>query len=211
MVYYISGGNKETSVQGLIGEILTPVDRDLDTVELLDSRPDGRWSVSFGLGPSGRPVDGTHVPTRLRRERIKANEGRPINDVRNIWGGGLLVSAGFKEVVERFEPGVHQFFPITIEQGGKPQFERFAFYVCNRIDTLAKDKCVPQVGEDERWRPGLNGADPKEKRVFDSKKSASFHAWHEKYTLGRFVSDALAEALGVEKLSGLKISKQHSV
>ena len=210
MVYSISCGNKETSVQGLIGEVLTPIDGDLDKVELVDTSPDGRWRLSFKRGGSGRAVDGTYMPTRLERERIKANKGCPIDDVRCIWGRGLLVSAPFKEVVERFEPGVHQFFPITIEQGGKPEFERYGFYICNRLDTLAKDKCVPPVEEDKMWRPDDVPAS-EAMRVFDSKKSASFHAWNEKYTRGRFVSDALAEALAAASLSGLSISRQPSV
>ncbi|TQV65615.1 imm11 family protein [Aliiroseovarius halocynthiae] len=156
--------------------------------------------MSFDLGGSGRPVNGTHMPTRLRRKRVSDNKGFPIDDVRNIWGGGLLVSAAFKDVVERFEPGVHQFFPITIEQGGKAQFERFGFYICNRLDTLAKDECVPPVGEDEQWKR-IRGQEYK--KIFDTQKIGSHHVWHDKYTIGTFVSDALHEALTEADLSGL--------
>ena len=106
------------------------------------------------------------MPTRLRR---KGNEEFPFYEVFEAWGKGLLVTEKFKQIVERFEPDVHQFLPVDIEQGGKVIAKRYFFYICNRLDTLAKDASIPPVGEDERYMPVHDGND---KKIFDTKKLA---------------------------------------
>ncbi|KJZ18241.1 hypothetical protein TW80_14995 [Loktanella sp. S4079] len=104
MPYHIAGGSNDPRVDLKHSEILEPIDGAYKKLELIDSSQDGKYAVTFNSGNSGRPVDPTHMPTRLRR---KGNEGRPLFDIDNMWGGGLLVTERFKEIVESFEPGVH--------------------------------------------------------------------------------------------------------
>ena len=197
MVYHISGGAPDPKLAGILTQVLIPVDGDFDKVELIDPSQDGRWGVSFRTGGSGRPIDTTHMPTRLRR---KGNEEFPFYEVARTRGKGLLVTEKFKQIVERFEPDVHQFLPVDIEQRGKVIAKRYFFYICNRLDTLAKDACIPAVGKDEHYMPNYDGND---KMVFSTKKIGSCHAWHDKYTIGRFMSDELVTALAEQNFLGM--------
>ncbi len=201
MPYHIAGGGRDPRVELKHEEILEPIDGDYKKLELKDTSLDGKYSVTFSGGYGGRPVDPTYMPTRLRR---KGNEGRPLHDVRNIWGGGLLVTERFKGIVECFEAGVHQFFPIQIEQRGKVIADRYIFYVCNRLDTLAKDLCVPPVAEGAKYMPAYDGND---RMVFDAKKIGAHHAWNDRFTIGRMVSNELFDALAAADFTGLGFEK----
>ena len=69
MVYHITGG----MVPGHWTENeLYAIDGDFAKVKLIDeSQDDGMWLDSLTFD-SGRPVDGTHMPTRLRRGAMAA-------------------------------------------------------------------------------------------------------------------------------------------
>lgn len=129
-------------------------------------------------------------------------------DVDSGWGGGLIVNEKFKDIVEAFEPGVHQFFPIQIEQGGKVIAERFIFFICNRLDTLAKDQCVPPVGPDAQYRPIHDGND---RRVYDTAKIGGHHAWCDRFSRGTMVSNALFDALFAENFTGFGFKKYDQI
>ena len=201
MPHHIAGRKIDPRVPIMHNENWVYLDGDVDKITLLDESSDGRFPVNFGLGKSGRPVDPTYMPTRIRR---KGNRGLPIYDVDITWGGGLHVTERFKSIVEAFEPGVHQFFPIQIEQGGKVIAERFIFFICNRLDTLAKDQCVPPVGPDAQYCPIHDGND---RVVFDSTKIGAHHAWHDRFTLGRMVSNALCDELNAQDFTGFSSRK----
>ncbi len=205
MPYHIAGGSRDPRVELKHTEILEPIDGNPKKLELKDTSPDGKYSVTFSGGNSGRPVDPTYMPTRLRR---KGNEGRPLYDVDNMWGGGLLVTDRFKEIVESFEPGVHQFFPIQIEQRGKVIADRYIFYVCNRLDTLAKDLCVPPVAEGAKYMPAYDGND---QIIYDSSKIGSDHAWNDRFNIGRLVSNELFDALAAADFTGFGFKKYDQI
>lgn len=196
MPYHISGGKIDPRVPIDHNEIFVCLDGDPKKLTLIDESPDGRFSVKFELGNSGRPVDPTHMPTRCRR---KGNKGLPVYEVDNTWGGGLRVTAKFKDIVESFEPDVHQFFPLQIEQGGKVIAERFIFYICNRLDTLAKDLCRPKVERGKRYMPVRDGTD---KRVYDLSKIGGHHAWRDRFSSGAMISNELLAALSEQDFTG---------
>lgn len=197
MVYHIAGGNTDPRVPLKHEEILEPVDGDYKLITLVDALDEHGNHFSFHEGGAGRPVDPTHMPTRLRR---KGNKGLPLHDMREIWGKGLLVNQTFKDIVEGLEPNVHQFFPMAIEQDGKVIFERYYFHICNYLDALAKDKCVPPVAPGRIYMPTHDGND---RVVFDTQKVGKHHAWNDHSTIGRFVSNELLEALQSAELTGL--------
>ncbi len=197
MVYHIAGSNSDDSVPLKHEEILNPIDGDVSKITVIDTSRDGGRIASFSTGYSGRAIDPTHMPTRMRR---KGNTGLPLHKVHEIWGGGLLVSDTFRNIVERFEPDVHQFFPIAIELRGKVIFERFYFHICNRLDTLAKDKCVPPVEVGKLYMPAYDGND---KVIFDTAAIGGHHFWNDKFSLGRYVSNQAFSALKDANLTGL--------
>ncbi|KJZ20525.1 hypothetical protein TW80_07005 [Loktanella sp. S4079] len=65
---------------------------------------------------------------------------------------------------------------------------------------MAKDACIPPVGDDEHYMPSYDGND---KMVFSTQKIGSCHAWHDKYTIGRFISDELFTALAEQNFLGM--------
>ena len=106
------------------------LDGDIKAVKLLDDTPDegGRPSILRG----GRPIDPTHVPTRVRwKDRKKL----PMGD----FDGGPIesVSARAKALIERFEPEMHQFLPVEfVDIDGNFLEHRWFLIVCNRLDTI---------------------------------------------------------------------------
>ncbi len=196
MPYHIGGRKRDPRIPIKHNEVLEHLDGDPKKLTLIDDSPDGRFPVNFSLGKSGRAVDATHMPTRFRR---KGNKGLPMYEVDNAWGGGLIVTDKFRKIVESFEPAVHQFFPIQIEQGGKVIVERFIFYICNRLDSLAKEYCSPQIGPDEFYNPIHDGND---KIVFASSQIMNVSAWCDRFTVGRYVSDELFASLASENFTG---------
>jgi hypothetical protein len=188
MVYHIAGGNRPP---GSRENPLEAIDGDFTKVRPLDETQDGGIRIRASNALScGRRVDGTHMPTRLKR---RGPVDQPILDVDMGYGGSLLVSDRFKDIVERFEPDTHQFFPMTIEQRGKLLGRVSLFVIGNRLDTIHRDPNEPDA----------RGPDGGERRVFDRQKIGDHHAWYEQFAVGRYASDALFEALQAANLSGL--------
>lgn len=79
------------------------LDGAIDKLELIDPTPDGGTNLNKPM-QNGRALKPDHMPTKVRRL-----DERPIPDYRT-WHYFYSVSDWFKEVVEKIEPGVHQFF-----------------------------------------------------------------------------------------------------
>ena len=200
----------------------TPLDGNIDKVRVADKTPDG--GTIFGAFESGRAVDATLMPTKMR------------------WGGGkvkipdfdhspcLNVSERAKALIEKFEPNVHQFIPVEYYYGDSDIKERRYFFICcNRIDSLDHVKTTLvlrpslQPGADRKyWVPiqdlVRNGEQhlipshltPKtnSKFVFSLAKIGKMHLWCDKFMLvrgGPWLSDALADAFVEAGLTGIKL------
>jgi hypothetical protein len=218
LVYHIAGGNQEHR------EHFTHWFKELDgnpaLVDLEDKTQDegglvtGTWGV-------GRPLKADHMPTRLLRGGPGPKQS-PILDVDSLYGGALLVSKAFKDILEELEPGVHRYFPMTVyvknhdpatwqpedgyyedPKGKKIKLVKLANYlllnICNRLDTYHPDT----IGRNERgfYKPEKLGVEGRQ--VFSLEKIGNHHAWHDKFAHGRFISDAFAERLKASGLTGL--------
>ncbi|MBR0673063.1 imm11 family protein [Neoroseomonas soli] len=130
------------------------------------------------------------------------------------WG----VSAEFREVVEAFEPGLHQFFPIMIRRpNGKP-IERLdgrevapgQYFIMNplvRNNSLLPEECIGKQGQ---RRKTLNEVLSTVDDICLSRAViAGRHLWVDAYfTMGEFfVSDALLAALRDKGLKGFLVQK----
>jgi hypothetical protein len=128
------------------------------------------------------------------------------------------VSAEFREVVEAFEPGLHQFFPIMIRRpSGKP-IERLdgrevapgQYFIMNplvRMHSLLPEECIGKQGQRRTTLKDVV------KYVDDLCLSraviAGRHLWVDaSFTMGEFfVSDALLAALRDKGLKGFLVQK----
>lgn len=169
----------------------------------------------------GFPID----PMTLPKAMLWAARGGPIPDILPRF----VVSQRFRALVERFEPGVHQFVSISIHEtrDGPPVANFFWFVVCQRIDSVDRDQTTYEyrapsdTPEEGFWfsskRNPVSGERediPNASLVFDERKVAGYHIWNDPHILvkgDRLCSDQFAQAAAGENFLGLGMAKQPSI
>ena len=131
----------------------------------------------------------------------------------------LIVPETFRAILEELEPGVHQFFPLTLEwkdgtpiergagRGRSPDGNvRYWFNPCNRIDGV--DPVNTTWLRSAIWKslnPNLApGEEPK--LVFSRALVGDRHAWIEKliaHSLPLYISTAFGDRLRETNVTGL--------
>ncbi len=108
------------------------------------------WSISAGV-----PVkDLTRLPTAARQKNT-----RPLYDFMPV-PGLHMVSGAFRQAVEEFEPGQHQFFPVALQKmdGSPHDGTWFILNICGRIPCLIpKEPLKYGWGAPERGAGELSG------------------------------------------------------
>jgi hypothetical protein len=149
----------------------------------------------------GRAIKPDHVPTRFVWGGPKS---RKIPDA--LWGRGmLLVSDRLRNLIERFEPGKHQFFPIDVEfKSDKQLAARMSFLnVTSRLDSVDRSLTTCPLDYGRMWRPDVSGT-----LVFNLGQIGDHHLWHDKHIFkGWMISDALHDAMVNEGITGLVFHK----
>lgn len=186
------------------------IDGDPEKIRVVDETPDGGTWISPRDKVSGRHILPNHVPTKLRRGGPGIKR-QPLLDVNRWEGGAPLVPQVFKEMLEEFEPDVHQFFPMEYFQKDLKIGEGYLFIAGNRLDTLHDTLCVPD--RDERgFLGGTKKGDPYEV-VFSREKVNGFHAWYDKFGNhgALMLSQAFGDALRAKNLSGVNYHSYRAV
>jgi hypothetical protein len=117
------------------------LDGDLSNVEIADTTPDDGLPLnSKHAFTSGRAVIPDYMPTKMRRGGPQAH---PIPDFDN--GLVLNVSGAARDLIEAFEPGVHQFIPVDY-------FDRRSAIGATQFPDRRQSSRQP------RWRPHHHGA-----------------------------------------------------
>ena len=203
------------------------LDGNFREVDIADRTPDGGGMV--GIFQEGRWVDPTFMPTKMRwrggkRYRI------PDFDRSHC----INVSERAKAVIERFEPGVHQFLPAAYYNKQDELLEhRWFLIIGQRFDSTDHQRTTfvmrrVFVEPTQRWvqswmsvgdavdrketqfiRPGLPH-DTRSTFVFSRAKIGDHRLWVDKYMLLKdgILSNALAEAIRAEKMTGIVLKKQ---
>lgn len=168
---------------------------------------------SYCESPCRIRISTTNIPTRLQwisRNKVPDFEGPP---------GFICVSSRFKEVVERFEPEVHQFFPITVVNNAKEKVaERWLWVVCNRIDGVDREHTTLVLKKGALWMSNWL-EDGERVRISDAKlyhskkQTEGYHFWRDKHLMGGgiYASDEAAEALLSLNLAAFAASKLETV
>jgi len=197
-----------------LGKVL-PVDERLQTPEGINLigpiwKQDTRFTYVFNWGV---PIEEEFMPN----EYFLKGPVRPIADYRHMWNSAL-VSDKFRIIVEKFEPGVHQFFPAQVFwRRNNPIAEKFYFFnVCNNLDSVhsGKSELPPretifapaydmEVSKPWKVRRGI-----KNKIVFDRKKISGCHLWRDGYLLSRGLNctDEFMNACLEAQILGIKFS-----
>jgi hypothetical protein len=162
---------------------------------------------------AGYPIKSINVPTTLQwlsRHEMPDFEGPP---------GFICVSSRFKDVVERFEPDVHQFFPITVVNKAKEKIaERWLWVVCNRIDGVDREHTTFVLVKGalwmSNWDEGGRRVQIPDAKIYHSKsRTEGYHFWRDKHIMGGgiYASDEAAEALQSANLSTLRLRPEDTV
>lgn len=188
MVYFLSHKNEE-----VYSYTYRALDGDVSKIQPVDMSRDAGVRVRASYSYYGRPYEPEHVPTKIEVSGPK----RPIPDIYDPYG--LLVSAKFKDVVERFEPNLHQFFPIELVwTDGRHAADRFWFVPCARLDTVDRTKTTFEFRN--VWF--LDGS--KKELVFNRSQIGNHHVWIDKFIVmpTPAISEALTSALDAAGVTG---------
>lgn len=215
MVWYL--GN--APVNGQYGDS-QELDGDPAKIECLDMMPDGGMDIRPGYlsVQAGRPIKPDHVPTKIEwRSKTKVPDYKtPM--------GIPCANDRFRQIVEQFEPGVHQWFPVEfVNKNCEHLAHRWYFIPCNRIDSVDREHTTLVLSKGRMWitprslpeneRPTEYDPNVKYKKVFSLGQVVDRHIWRDKFISGSaiLISDAIADALTVEKFSGLSLTLAESV
>ncbi|MDE1131093.1 MAG: hypothetical protein OSA49_05970 [Ascidiaceihabitans sp.] len=215
MAYEMGGGNTDydPSLMGLPSNTFQEMDGSFLDVKVADLTPDDGGPIMKSSWHVGRAVNPDHMPTKLRRTGPPISRAKLL-DVNNFAGSLDLVCQTFKDIVEEFEPDVHQFFPMTYynSKGTEVIGEGYFMVICQRISTLHETLCVPPLDERGRYKstsveesPDYQKRDKSlDRKVYSTSKIGGRHMWHDIKNAGPFMfSNALGERLIGANLSGL--------
>lgn len=181
MVYFLSHKNDEVYSYGI-----KALDGDVDKIQPTDLSRDVGVRISANYVYTGRPYEKDHIPTRIELEGPK----RKIPDLYS--GYGLFVDEKFKATVEKFEPDVHQFFPVEfVWKDGSHAASRYWFVPCNRLDTVDREKTTFEFRN--VWF--LDGSRDKD-LVFNRSQIGAHHIWIDKFIV--MPTPAISETLKAE-------------
>jgi hypothetical protein len=178
--------------------------------ETLDLRATERESLDKGhtAMAHGYRVNGDKAPKKMLWEG--GDKALPDYIMRNQ----PAVSPRLRALIEQFEPGVHQFFPVDIwkKRNGEPVATYYWLNVCNRIDSVNEEKTTHERIRDYTGRFFWSSSRPENaKLVFSSEKIAPYHIWTDPDAPGLnyfHCSNAFAEAAQAAKFIGLALTQK---
>jgi hypothetical protein len=204
------------------------LDGDYRLVKPVDPTPDGGRMISGAR--DGRSVHADHVPTRIALR--DAHPDRLLLDF-ELSAIGLKISTAAKDLIERLEPGVHQFFPVEVfaysydpatwqdvygnydpvpagTHVDRKIADQWFFVICNRLDTMNRDLTVGIMDNGiyaphflKQGRGGKLLVD-QERLVLNSSAIGKAHVWCERCVPGIFFSDELIAQIDSAALTGLR-------
>lgn len=191
MVYFLSQQDNE-----LYSYDVEPLDGDWQSVQPIDMSKDGGVRIKASCYYQGRRIDGELLPSSFKLSGPK----RDLVEVQKHFGA-FWVPQNFKEIVEKLEPGVHQFFPIELvwSDGGHAA-HRYWFNICNRLDSVDRERTTVEFRN--TWY--LKG-DKSKMLVFNRSQIGSCHVWIDKFIAGNkpFVSEAFKKEMEMAGVTGL--------
>lgn len=202
MVYYLGYKN--------VGEKYPDfdfVDFDFKDALAIDRTRSGHELKRTGVDAfqSGLLISPDHVPNRARWSSRSA----PVDYV--TLRGSSCISPRMKAIIEQFEPDAHQFFPLTVvNKTGDVIAERWLWVVCNRIDSVDRERTNLFLKHGMTWR--ADGVE-KPKLVFSLAQIGRCHFWRDKHLdSGNLIcSDQAGVALAAANLTSLKLTQKETV
>lgn len=153
---------------------------DPDSVELNVVERENLERGRTGMG-YGYPVDPNGAPKKM----LWSGRRKPLPEA--IMSSFLAVSGRFRNLVEQYEPDIHQFVPVEIYQrkDTDPVATFYCLNVCNRLDSLDKEKTtharkLDYLGAGFWSSVGI----PDAKIVISRDQTQGCHLWYDPYLMG---------------------------
>lgn len=197
----------DTPYASIIGsKLLAPKSENLSAVKFL--YPDQVSPVSkLGVSPptEGYPVDPATMPTAVSFE--SKNKALPdVFKVRMV----NIVSERVRNVIERFEPGIHQFIPVDMyrPKAKEPFARHYWMIVCRRIDSVDPVHTTIPRKLNRLWAGGDGG-----EFVFSLSAIGDAHLWCDPDigTIYNDCSQALGDALKEMGVTGLRLKPSSAI
>ena len=169
---------------------------------------------------SGFRVSTEYLPTKVRYDDL-----RPPLDF-DTFDALYFLSHGAKVLIERFEPGKHQFERVEyVRSNGTHVAEMFVMFVCQRLDTVDRNATQGMALSPHVWSPFRTLAelkphlippgadlDAKAKLVFNLDQVGGAHLWRDKH-VGHctYASNDLVTAIKESGLTGFGGGPQDTV
>ena len=169
-----------------------------------------------GIGPIGdASASGFRVKAETLPTKMRYDDARPPLDF-DATEGLQFVSPRARALIERFEPGVHQFEPIEyVRSDGTHVADMFVFIVCRRLDTMDRAH-TNMILSPHRWtwakdlmrrKPELvpSGTDinAPPRFIFNLGQIGDANIWRDIHiTPTIYASDAIVDAIKEEGLTG---------
>ena len=205
-----------------------------------DSGPIGLSNIEVNARLEYADPDAVHW--RAKKDNVvKSEQGYLLNPEtlpkRYLWASddldeflpGFVVSPRFRDLVQQFEPGVHQFVPVDIcrTPDGPTVATYYWFIICQRVDSVDREhttfvwKAPMDEPEDGHWARYIfdeKSEDmveiPNAKIVFSNIQVAGHHVWHDPHLLSYnngLCSDAFAQAALAQNFAGFDAVHRESV
>ena len=196
-----------------------------------DSGPIGLSNVEADARLEFADPDAVHW--RAKKDNVvKRKQGYPLKPEtlpkRYLWASddldeflpGFVVSPRFRDLIEQFEPGAHQFVPVEIcrTPDGPAVATYYWFIICQRVDSVDREHTTfvwkapadePDEGYwvDSEFDPKTSKMIryPDSKLVFNNRQVGHHHVWHDPHLLtfaNGLCSDAFAQAALGQNFSG---------
>ncbi len=177
--------------------VTTALDGDIKKIRPVDMTRDEGAIILASRTPQGIKMETAHIPTKLRLGGPRRN----LTDIQNPFGVHLVPEA-FKEVLERLEPGVHDFYPVELFwKDGSSAGKRYWFYPQHRIDSIDPEKTTYR--KKTLW---IGAGDATGRLVFSRRAIGDRHAWIEKFLAAGgivWISERLKQELEAAGITGL--------
>ena len=197
------------------------LDGEIGAITLIDETPEPGLVISRGpeILDSGRAIDPAHLPSRIQI----TGGARAVTDY-DGYSNLLYISPRLKSLIEKLEPGKHQFFPVTlVDKRGNKLADHWTWTVCNRIDSVDRQNTTLILWKGVYWRPAQYLSDDElppgydrsteARTVFNVSQIGGAHFWRDKYLLpgGLYCSDEAAEQIQEAGLTGITMIKAETV
>lgn len=213
-IYRISGGLDKPSArfEG-IPQVVEPAGFDvrnlthqniLETFRAVGAKGEPHLS-GFRLDPSGLP------------KVVRICDGDHIVDFDSN-GTMFFVSPRARDLIERLEPGMHQFEPVSfVDPGGSKLADMFVFVIAQRLDTMDRERTNMILWKNLLWvwAKNLGPIDPEydltgvdieaaPREVFSLAQIGDAALWRDQHITGpAFASQAFVDAFAPAGLTGL--------